>query len=137
MVKPDAAGLTPGKVLLLVAFSSCAWFGAATYIRLGAPAGQFSGTEGLYTYGETALVTIPLNWLTRLMVRMPPRAMVQVIAVTSGWAGLLDGVAMSHFPWLYGSDPANILAGAAWLLWALAVAGILSLITTWRAAPAP
>ncbi len=59
--------------------------------------------------------------------------MVTVIAVTSAVATLLDGLAMSQFPSLYGGDPAITGAGAAWLLWAIGVAGVLSLITAARA----
>jgi hypothetical protein len=58
--------------------------------------------------------------------------MVTIIAVTSAVATVLDGVAMSQFPALYGADPAITGAGAAWLLWAIGVAGVLSLITAAR-----
>jgi uncharacterized MAPEG superfamily protein len=46
---------------------------------------------------------------------------------------MLDGLAMSLFPVLYGADPAITGAGAAWLLWVIGVAGVLSLMTTAQA----
>jgi hypothetical protein len=57
------------------------------------------------------------------------------MAVTSTVATMLDGVAMSQFPALYGADPAITGAGAAWLLWAIGVAGALSLLTAAGAKP--
>jgi hypothetical protein len=73
--------------------------------------------------------TMPLNWWSRHIVRLPRHEMTNVIAVTAATAILLDGFAMNRFPGLYGSDPAVIAGGAAWLLWAVGVALTLALVT--------
>ena len=129
----DQRRLTPLKLLILIGFAAVAWFCAANYIRVAGPAGEFSGTRGPVTYAVTALVTIPLNWLTRKLVGLPRKEMLTCVAVTASAATLLDGVAMSHFPGIYGSNPAAMATGAAWLLWAIGVALGLALFTTARA----
>jgi hypothetical protein len=125
----DDLSLTPARLVILIAFSTCVWFLAALFIRFAGPTGVFHGLKVIILYALTIPATIPLNARSRKLVRLAKRDMVGVIAVTSATATLLDGVAMSQFPQLYGGDPAVIAGGAAWLLWAIGVAGALSLIT--------
>jgi hypothetical protein len=99
------------------------------FIRFVGPMGVFHGYKVILLYALTIPATVPLNARSRKLVRAPKGQMVTVIAVTSAVATGLDGVAMSQFPALYGADPAVTGAGAAWLLWAIGVAGALSLIT--------
>jgi hypothetical protein len=125
--------LTPAQILTLAAFSTCVWFLAAMFIRFAGPMGVFHGYKLIALYALTIPATIPLNARSRKLVRAPKGQMVTVIAVTSTVATLLDGAAMSRFPALYGADPAITGAGAAWLLWAIGVAGGLSLVTAGQA----
>jgi hypothetical protein len=121
--------LKPAQIVILAAFSTCVWFLAAMFIRFVGPMGVFHGYKVILLYALTIPATVPLNARSRKLVRAPKGQMVTVIAVTSAVATGLDGVAMSQFPALYGADPAVTGAGAAWLLWAIGVAGALSLIT--------
>jgi hypothetical protein len=121
--------LKPAQFVILTAFSTCVWFLAAMFIRFVGPMGVFHGYRALALYALTIPATLPLNARSRKLVRAPRSQMDTVIAVTSAVATMLDGVAMSQFPALYGCDPAITGAGAAWLLWAIGVAGALSLIT--------
>jgi hypothetical protein len=57
-----------------------------------------------------------------------------VISITTATATILDGVAMSAFPDLYGPDRHVMGAGAIWLLWAIGVASALATFTTVREA---
>jgi len=125
--------LTPGQIAILAAFSTFVWFLAAMFIRFVGPTGIFHGYKVIVLYALTIPATVPLNARSRKLVRAPKAHMVTIIAVTSAVATLLDGVAMSQFPALYGSDRAITGAGAAWLLWAIGVAGVLSLVTAARA----
>ncbi len=128
-----AAALKPAQIVILAAFSTLVWFLAALFIRFVGPTGVFHGYKVIVLYALTIPATVPLNARSRKLVRAPKSRMVEVIAVTSAVATLLDGAAMSGFPTLYGSDPAITGAGAAWLLWAIGVAGVSSLITAARA----
>jgi hypothetical protein len=131
-----SSSLTSTKIAILVAFSTVVWFLAAMFIRFIGPTGIFQGVQVVVLYLVTIPATMPLNARSRKLARLPKRQMVSVIAVTSATATMLDGVAMSQFPQLYGSDPAIIAGGAAWLLWAIGVAGVLSLVTSAQATPA-
>jgi len=124
--------LQPAQIAILAAFSTCVWFLAAMFIRFVGPMGVFHGYKLIALYALTIPATAPLNARCRKLVRAPKGQMVTVIAVTSAVATMLDGVAMSLFPALYGSDSATTGAGAAWLLWAIGVAGALSLVTAAR-----
>jgi hypothetical protein len=125
--------LKPAQIAILAAFSTVVWFLAAMFIRFVGPMGVFHGYKVIALYALTIPATVPLNARSRKLVRAPKGQMVTIIAVTSAVATMLDGVAMSQFPALYGADPAITGAGAAWLLWAIGVAGALSLITAGRA----
>ncbi len=127
------AALRPAQIAILAAFSTCVWFLAAMFIRFVGPTGVFHGYKVIALYALTIPATAPLNARSRKLARASKSQMVTVIAVTSAVATLLDGLAMSRFPALYGEDPAITGAGAAWLLWAIGVAGVLSLITASRA----
>jgi hypothetical protein len=131
----DDPGVTlkPAQIVILTVFSTVVWFLAAMFIRFVGPMGVFHGYKVIALYALTIPATAPLNARSRKLVRAPKSQMVTVIAVTSAVATMLDGVAMSQFPALYGADPAITGAGAAWLLWAIGVAGVLSLITAARA----
>jgi hypothetical protein len=129
--------LKPAQIAILAAFSTCVRFLAAMFIRFVGPTGVFHGYKLIALYALTIPATIPLNARGRKLARAPRSRMVTVIAVTSAVATMLDGVAMSQFPALYGADPAITGAGAAWLLWAIGVAGALSLVTAARAGKAP
>jgi hypothetical protein len=125
------------QIVILAAFSTFVWFLAALFIRFVGPTGVFHGDRAIALYALTIPATVPLNARSRKLVRAPKSQMVIVIAVTSAVATMLDGMAMSQFPALYGADPAITGAGAAWLLWAIGVAGVLSLITAARAEGRP
>jgi hypothetical protein len=124
--------LRPAQIVILAAFSTLVWFLAAMFIRFVGPMGVFHGYKVIALYALTVPATVPLNARSRKLVRAPKSQMVTVVAITSAVATLLDGVAMSQFPALYGADPAITGAGAAWLLWAIGVASGLSLVTAAR-----
>jgi hypothetical protein len=125
--------LTLTKIAILAAFATFVWFCAALFIRYAGPTGVFRGWHLVLLYALTIPGTISLNAGTRKLVRLPKEMMVSVIAVTTATATMLDGIAMSAFPELYGGDPALIQGGAIWLLWAIGAAAALSLITVARA----
>jgi hypothetical protein len=122
------AGLTFERTARLVAFAAFVWFCAAMFIRFAGPVGVFHSISGVLLYAATIPATIPLNERARKLAGLPRDLMVSVIAVTTATATMLDGVAMSCFPELYGGVPSTIQAGAVWLLWAIGVASALALV---------
>jgi hypothetical protein len=126
-LEPPAFDLTPARVARLALFATFVWFLAALFIRYAGPHGIFTGAKAGLLYALTIVVTIPLNARIRRIAGLPRTHMVPVVAVTTATATMLDGVAMTYFPALYGADPVIMGQGAAWLLWAIGVAAALSL----------
>ena len=115
----------PGGIRLLL-LSVVLWAAGVVTIRVLAPTGWL--TSGLSWLVLPA--TIPLVWLTlRLAMRiaggMDP---VLVAAFVSMPALLLDGLAFSYVPFLYGAAEDERRAGAAWLLWFVGVSLALALL---------
>ena len=74
-------GYTPFRVVRTVAFAVVIWVCVAHFIRYGGANGQFRGAAGMATYVATAVVTIPLNWIARIVAGMPARSMPLVAAL--------------------------------------------------------
>jgi hypothetical protein len=60
---------------------------------------------------------------------LPKSQTITVVAITSFVAMFADSVVFGWFPWIYSTNPDVARAGAAWLLWAIAVALILAVIS--------
>ena len=125
VLRPSSSPVTPANAstvqlpkLRLCVLSVLLWCAGVAAIRLALPLGVF--TAGPAAWALLA-ATIPLAWLClRLCVRIAGGAgahIVDVAALVSAPALLLDGVAMSLAPWLYGPIEAGRRAGAAWVLW--------------------
>jgi hypothetical protein len=132
ILQETPSDLTPAKITTLIAFATVVWFLAALFIRFVGPSGVFGGIKGGLLYLATIPATIPLNARTRKIVGLSKVDTLTAVAVTSATATMLDGVAMTWFPALYGGDPAIVKGGAAWLLWAIGVGLALALVTTIR-----
>jgi hypothetical protein len=126
-LEAPAFDLTPMRVARLALFATFVWFLAALFIRYAGPHGVLVGAKAALLYALTIVFTIPLNARARKIAGLPKTHMVPVIAVTTATATMLDGIAMTYFPTLYGPDPVIMGEGAAWLLWAIGVATALSL----------
>lgn len=125
---------TPVKLLRTIAFAVLIWACVALLIRFGGAAGQFDGRAGAMTYVSTAVLTVPLNWLARIVAGMPARQMPLVAATTLTVTTSLEGFVMKLCPQIYGGDPAVIGAGAVWLLYAVGLGLGASLATSaWAA----
>lgn len=100
----------------LIALSLVLWLAATLYIDLlpGALTDPFRGAVGF-------AVSLPVGWLsvvlTRYVGKLAPRQLLPGVGLVGALAMMIDGVALRWFPAIYGSDPAAIRLGAAWLLW--------------------
>jgi hypothetical protein len=104
----------------LVALSALLWAIAVVTLRVAAPLGMFKAAVAI----PLLIATVPLVWLTLRLGRRVAGQDVDVLLVAA-WlsmpALLLDGLAFSAAPWLYGADEAARRAGAGWLLWFVGV----------------
>ena len=117
-VTPDRLAATKLPRLHLCALSVLLWCVGVAAIRLAVPYGVFAAGPASWAL---LAATLPLAWLClRLCVRVAGGAGAEVVgvaALVSTPALLLDGVAMTLLPWLYGPLEAGQRAGAAWVLW--------------------
>ena len=86
-------------------------------IRFGGSLGVFAPERRAILYLATALLFWAGVWLASGRRRNAPGTFALALAVMAMSATLLDGIAISWFPALYGADPAVLQPGAVWLLW--------------------
>jgi hypothetical protein len=122
--------LTAGQVAILVALGAIFWFSAALIAR---NVGSF--------LVESPVLAFALAWpglwasilLTRRVASLAAPQVAGGAALATGVAALLDGIALTWFPALYGAHP---FAASAWILWGagagLVVAVLISQREDWR-----
>ena len=106
--------------LPLIGLSVALWALGVAMIRLAAPFGMFAR----HLAAPLFLATIPMAWLTVDLagrVAAGRLGVLEATAVVSAPALLLDGVALTWAPALYGVAAAPLQAPAAWLLWFVGV----------------
>lgn len=129
-----APAMTQARTLAIFGVSVVIWFGVAMFIRFAGPTGTFDGWRGVLTYALTIPATIPLNARLLKMSGLPRRDIATPVALGAILPPLLEGIVMRQFPAFYGGDPAVMLSGAIWILWAIGVAMALAVATAARAA---
>lgn len=109
--------LTPVQIVLLVVLGVAFWVAAATGVRIGSTFGIFGPIASLISFAAAA----PICWLSVLLIikvaQLRADQIVPGISLGLGVATCCDGIAITWASWLYGSDPAQIALGAAWILW--------------------
>jgi Family of unknown function (DUF5367) len=112
------AGLTTAQLIGLLVMGDVLWFVAAMFIR-------FAG-QGLFTAGNPWLIalfvgSLPVAWalvaIPCRMLRVARPHYVKAATLMAAPALLLDGVAITWFPTLYGVGVPGLELAAAWLLW--------------------
>jgi hypothetical protein len=105
------------------------WGFALGIIHFGGPRGLFAGVPHMLLYALTIPVTMLTNLQSRRRVGLPKSQTLTAVAITSFVAMFADSLVFGWFPWVYSADPGVARAGAAWLLWAIAVALVLAAIS--------
>jgi hypothetical protein len=117
----------PSCIILGIIF----WFAAAMIIRFLGPTFFGSGTM---LQVVAFVVTVPIAWvffwLGITLVGAKGAAVMPTMVVMSFTAMLLDGIALTFFPTLYG--PTYVIGGA-WILWGLGLIQVMTFIQTRRA----
>ncbi len=109
--------LTPSQLLRVVVFSVGLWFAAAMFIQAMKGTAIFGGTNGILTF----FFLIPVAWLSVLAIRwladFKPGQTISGVTVGLATATVLDAVALTWTPALYGGEPQHVLFGGASILW--------------------
>ena len=117
------------SVPLYVVLGAVFWLVAAFFIRLAGPP--------LFSLASPWLAVLfaasfPISWLLITMCLalggVPRCAALVPVTIMCVTGLLLDGIAISRFPSLYGASPEQVMLGAAWLLWGV---GVLLLLALW------
>lgn len=116
--RPSGKGaLTRGQLAAVIVIGVAFWFAAAMTVQFGSSAGFFGPTASAVLFA----VSIPICWLsvllTKKLARLQAGQTLPGIAIGLVAATICDGAALTWGRGLYGSDPAQIVYGAAWILW--------------------
>jgi hypothetical protein len=122
---PNADELSTTQLAIVAAIGAILWFLAALLIRAVEPIGALEGPGVALFYAAIIPGTVPFIPLIRRLASLRRDQTVYGVAVATGVAGLLDGVALAYFPALYGANTAG--AGAA-ILWGAGVALLLAVV---------
>lgn len=113
--RPQA--LAAAQLLKLIILGVGFWLVAALAVRFGAPAGFFGPSASLLAFG----LAVPVCWLSVLFIKKVARLgagqTLPGVAVGTISATFCDGIALTWGRGLYGTDPEQIIFGAAWILW--------------------
>ncbi len=116
-VDKQRSALAPQQLAVLIILGVTFWFVAAMAVRFGSQAGFFGPTASIIAFA----LGIPICWLSVLLIKKAARLeagqTVPGIAIGVVAATFCDGIALTWGRELYGSDPAEITLGAAWILW--------------------
>ena len=120
--------LTTSQTFALALIGAAYWFVAALVVR-------WTATDWVGNNAMTAVVfiliivaTVPALLLGYRLAGISRSRASSGATVMTATAALLDGVALTWFPALYGSNPAVILGGAAAILWGAGVALVLGIM---------
>lgn len=107
------------------------WFVFALLIRVVGPSVFVPGTLALLL---TFLALIPtaalLVWLTARLGGVQRQGLINAVCIMSFTAMLLDGVAITWAPGLYGLSGTPLALVAAWLLWGVGCCQLIAYL--WR-----
>jgi hypothetical protein len=120
--------LSNARIVTLALTGSTYWFVAALVVR--ATAASWVGDDGMtaLVFVLIAAATLPVLLLGYRIAGIGRAHAASGATIMTGAAALLDGVALTWMPSLYGGDPAVILGGAAAILWGAGVALVLGMV---------
>ncbi len=112
-----SGALTRGQLATVIILGLIFWFLGAMSVLFGSPAGFFGPTASVVAFA----LGIPICWISVLVIkklaRLETGQTLPGIAIGLAAATFCDGIALTWVRGLYGSDPAQVTYGAAWILW--------------------
>jgi len=126
-------GLTLYQVVAMALVGFVFWFAAAMTVQFGAPLGILGPVASAALFA----VSFPVAWLGVLLLAIPlaglhPRQYVNGVVIGTCSATICDGIALTWFRGLYGTDPELVLLGAAWILWGVFAFFAAAMFEAWR-----
>ena len=121
------ASLYPSQLIRLIALGAILWLLAALLLRFLAPLGIYEGMGRYVLYFLIIPGTFPFVLLVHYLAKLAPNQIGIGLAVVTGAAILLDGIALGWFPELYGEGHLNAANAGAAILWGGGVAIALGL----------
>lgn len=110
-------GLNASQLVRVVVVGVTFWFAGALAVKTGAPLGMFGPIASLFAFAAA----LPIGWVGVLIAakaaQLQSGQIIPGIAVGSAAATFCDGIALTWARSLYGSDPEQVVLGAAWILW--------------------
>lgn len=114
--------LASSQIVALAMIGAVYWFVAALVVRWTAAGWVGNDAMTAVVFVLIVLATVPALLLGYRLAGISRSRAATGATVMTGAAALLDGVALTWFPALYGISPAVILGGAAAILWGAGVA---------------
>ncbi len=128
MTAPTSPPLSSTRIAKLALLGAVYWFAAALFIRATSALWVGGGMATVVVFALVIPVTVPALLLGLRIAGLTRDRATVAATVMTGAAALLDGVALTWFPTLYGSDPAIVLGGAAAILWGAGIALVLGIV---------
>ena len=123
----SGTALTRRQLTILIITAAVLWLIAAMLLRVLGPTRVYEGSARVWLY----LLVIPGTWpFVALTARVAGLAVDQkaiALAIVTGTATLIDGIALAWLPWIYGDSVDLIAAAGAVILWGAGVALALGL----------
>ena len=104
------------------------WFLAAMIVRWTATSWVGHDTTTVVVFAAVVVGTVPALLLGMRIASVGRDRAASAATIITATALLLDGVALTWFRTLYGSDPVVVLGGAATILWGAGVALVLGIV---------
>lgn len=126
--RQDSPPLATAQGVALAIIGAAYWLVAALVVRWTAT--DWVGNDALTAVVFILIIvaTVPALLLGYRLAGISRSRAATGATIMTGAAALLDGVALTWFPALYGSNPVVILGGAAAILWGAGVALVLGVI---------
>ena len=120
--------LPPRQMTMLAVIGAVYWFVAAMIVR--GTASGWVGNDALtaLVFGLIVVGTVPALLLGYQLASVGRNHAAIGAAIMTGTASLLDGLALTWMPSLYGATPEVVLGGAAAILWGAGVALVLGMV---------
>lgn len=105
------------KVIVFLVIGTVFWYLAALLLKMQGAVLLTGGWEHYATFAVLALISPPFTWIVAKLTATPVTQMVAPMAIMIGIATLLDGLAITWAPQLYGGTGPLLAPAAASILW--------------------
>ena len=113
--------LTSAQTLRALGLGAALWLLAALILRTIGPMGAMEGIARLWLFLAIVPGTVPFVLLFRRVVGLGPGQLTTGFALGTAMAMVLDGLALSWAPGLYGDSLALVAGSGATILWGAGV----------------